>query len=60
MGFPRYVYKRGTGKKVGDNGFCVAESTLVKSEAELAELGPGWCESPVEALPHESHPKKVK
>jgi hypothetical protein len=67
MSFPRYVYKRGTAKKMNADGLFSAESVLVKSEEELAELGPDWCDSPAEAgeakqeeKPKEEKPKKVK
>lgn len=49
MAFPKYVFKRGTGKQVNESGLFTAESLLVASAEELAALGPGWCESPAEA-----------
>jgi len=59
MEFPRWVYKRGTGRKVDDSGMYTAESALVGSAEELAALGHGWCDSPVEAgtssAPEEKH-----
>lgn len=49
MDFPKYVFKRGTGKPVNDAGLFTAESILVESEEALSALGGGWCDSPVEA-----------
>lgn len=68
MGFPKHVYKRGTGRKVDDSGLFTAEFEVVRSEEELAALGSGWCDSPVDAgvaaqleLKHDEKPaKKVK
>lgn len=62
MEFPRWVYKRGTGKKVDDSGLCTAEAELVHSAEALAALGWDWCSSPVEAVtkPEEKPAKKVK
>lgn len=50
--YPRFLYKRGTGKALGDNGLFTAESVLVRSEEHLAECLAKFgelCESPVEA-----------
>lgn len=49
MGFPKYVFKNGTGTQVNDTGLFTAESALVASDEELAALGPGWCDSPADA-----------
>jgi hypothetical protein len=57
MEFPKYVYKRGTGRKLDDAGLFTAEARLVASPEELAALGPGWCGSPVEAAEARPEPK---
>lgn len=72
MGFPKYVFKRGTAKVV-ENGRIEAVHELVNSEEELKALGPDWCNSPGEAaaghtkketevveMPTEAKPKKAK
>lgn len=65
MEFPRFVYKRGTGKKVDDSGLFTAESALVKTPEDLEALGWDFCASPVDAAPvanpkQEEKPKKGK
>lgn len=57
MGFPKFVYKCGTGKKLSDDGLFTAESKLVTTAEALAELGLGWCDSPVEAAAKAPEPK---
>lgn len=47
--FPKYVFKRGTGKASNDNGLYSAEACLVKSQEELSKLGSDWVNSPSEA-----------
>lgn len=50
--FPRYVYKRGTGKEVeGTNGRFQAEGVLVNSKEQLDALEGEWCDSPAAAAP---------
>jgi hypothetical protein len=51
MGFPKYVYKQGTGKQVNDAGLFSAESALVNSAEEFAQLPGVWVSSPVDAAP---------
>lgn len=61
MGFPKYVFKRGTGTKVSEGGLFTAESALVTSAEDLAVLGAGWCDSPseaAEAKPEAKHEAK--
>lgn len=61
MGFPKHVYKRGTGKAMDDSGLYSAESVLVNSEEALAKLEGEWCDSPVEAaVKAEPKPKPPK
>lgn len=48
--FPRYVFKRGTGRLVDDEQKKYeAEARLVHDEDELSRLGDGWLDSPKEA-----------
>lgn len=49
MSFPRYVYKKGTGRRLNDSGLYVAEGRIVSSQQELTALGDGWCATPAEA-----------
>jgi hypothetical protein len=57
MAFPKFVYKRGTGKLLG-NGLYTADAELVKSEAELQALEGAWCDSPAEAAQPVAPPEK--
>ena len=48
--YPRYVFKRGTGRLVDEkNNRYEAETRLVHDEDELARLGDGWLNTPREA-----------
>lgn len=48
--YPRYVFKKGTGRKQTDTGLFTAESMIVHKPEEFVELlGRGWCASPAEA-----------
>lgn len=48
--WPRYVFKRGTGRLVDETkGRYEAETRLVHDEDELARLGDGWLNTPREA-----------
>lgn len=58
MAFPKWVYKRNTGKKTDESGQFTAESMLVKSQVELEALGNGWCDSPAEAAESKTPTKK--
>lgn len=56
--FPKFLFKRGTGKAVGETGFFTAESVMVSSQAQVDALEGDWCETPVEAATPVSAPKK--
>jgi hypothetical protein len=58
MGFPKFVYKKGTGKALSEDGLYTAESALVGSDEELAALEGEWCDSPVDAATGVPAPKK--
>jgi hypothetical protein len=48
--WPRYVFKRGTGRLVDENtGRYEAETRLVHDEEQLQRLGDGWLNTPKEA-----------
>lgn len=48
--WPRYVFKRGTGRLVDEkNGRYEAETRLVHDQEELSRLGDGWLNTPKEA-----------
>jgi hypothetical protein len=48
--WPRYVFKRGTGRLVNEEkGQYEAETRLVHDEDEFARLGDGWLNTPKEA-----------
>lgn len=58
MGFPKHVYKRGTGVAVNADGLFTAECELVSSEEDLSKLPGSWCDSPVEAAATKGGPQK--
>lgn len=48
-GFPKYIYKKGTGKLVDpDTGRWEAESMLVATHEEMQALDKEWCDTPEE------------
>lgn len=59
MGFPKHVYKVGTGVALNDDGLFTAEAAAVATEEDLAKLEGSWCDSPVAAAT-KATPKKAE
>lgn len=56
--FPRFVYKKGTGRKVNEQGLYEADGIRVHDAQQLADLGADYVATPKEATTENKAEKK--